>query len=233
MRAAFLMVAVLCTIGSSQSHANPVPADELSIANGAEYYAVHCAGCHGVQRDPIDDQWYEPDAYSEDYDFSGLVDEVEAARRKRDTLSNDETPEWAKLKDPGNQANDAAVRAEIMADLVSAIDAEYGYQGSPLGDDPLLGDATTGDIYGEDYDLAEDLGFNDVGDDGVIRAPGAGNLADPVSYFYGTDEQDLYRAISVGTGQSMPGFLETLGSEEAVWDLVNYIRSLWGQEWLD
>ena len=27
---------------------NPVPADEVSIARGAELYAIHCAMCHGV-----------------------------------------------------------------------------------------------------------------------------------------------------------------------------------------
>ena len=29
----------------------------------------------------------------------------------------------------------------------------------------------------------------------------------------------------------MPGWRTELGSDEAIWDLVNYIRSLWGEEW--
>ena len=30
---------------------NPVPADEASIARGAELYAIHCQMCHGVNHD--------------------------------------------------------------------------------------------------------------------------------------------------------------------------------------
>lgn len=30
---------------------NPVPADETSIARGAELYAIHCQMCHGVNHD--------------------------------------------------------------------------------------------------------------------------------------------------------------------------------------
>lgn len=29
--------------------ANPVPADEVSIARGAQLYAIHCAMCHGAE----------------------------------------------------------------------------------------------------------------------------------------------------------------------------------------
>jgi mono/diheme cytochrome c family protein len=62
--------------------------------------------------------------------------------------------------------------------------------------------------------------------------PGATNLADPVSYFYGTSEEEMFESIAEGTGEAMPGFRTELGGDEAIMDVVNYIRSFWGEEWL-
>jgi mono/diheme cytochrome c family protein len=43
----------------------------------------------------------------------------------------------------------------------------------------------------------------------------------------------MFNSIAYGAGgAAMPGWQIELGSDEAIWDLVNYIRSYWGEEWL-
>ncbi|MFK7974788.1 MAG: cytochrome c [Halioglobus sp.] len=211
------------------SIANPVPADDLSIANGFEAYDLHCATCHGTKSMPEDEQWYEPDTFKDDIDYDALIDKAQAKRQasQKEKFANvsgrDGAGRWAELPDPGGKANDASVRAQIMADLVAEIEREYGTQ---VAEQEL-------EEYSTEYDLAEELGFNDLGEDDAM--PGAPDLADPESFIYGTDEYDLYNTIAKGVGSAtlMPGFLSELGSEEAVWDLVNFIRSQWAEEWLD
>lgn len=216
-------------LSAAPALANPVPADDLSIANGYEAYDMHCARCHGTKTVAEDELWYEPDAYEDDIDYEALIDEAQAAREEAqkkkfaNIAARDGSGRWAELPDPGGKANDADVRAQIMADLVAQIDKEYGANEEVEELDP----------FSTDFDIGAELGFDDFGKDDAM--PGAPDLADPEAYLYGTDERDLYRAITkgIGNGSLMPGFLNRLGSEEAVWDLVNYIRSQWGPEWLD
>jgi len=209
--------------------ANPVPADDLSIASGYESYDRYCSSCHGTKLVAADELWYEPDPYEEEIDYDALIDEAQTARREAEErkfaniASRDGSGRWAELPDPGNQANEASVRAQIMEELVAEIDREY----------ELRQEAEELDPFGTDYDIGEELGFDGI--DEFDALPGAPDLADPEAFIYGTDEQTLFNSIAkgVGGGTSMPGFRARLGSEEAVWDLVNYIRSLWGPEWLD
>lgn len=227
------LVAALLTLGSlfpaAMSVANPVPADDLSIANGYEAYDLHCARCHGTKTIAEDELWYEPDEIQDDIDYEALIDQAQAARKEAEEkkfaniADRDGAGRWAELPDPGGKANDADVRAQIMAELVAQIDKEYGAQEEVEEIDP----------FGTDYDIGEELGFDDYGEEDAIA--GAPDLADPEAYIYGTDELDLYNAIAkgVGNGSLMPGYLQRLGSEEAVWDIVNYIRSQWSIEWLD
>lgn len=210
---------------SPSAWANPVPADDLSIANGFEYYDEHCAQCHGTKAVNETEQWYEPEQGAEQIDFSALIDQAEEARKRKfaNHVERDGAGRWAKLPDPGGKANDADQRAQIMAELVAEIDREYG----------LIEEVDEVDPFSTEYDIGEDLGFYSIDDDD--RLPDATDLADPETFFYGTDELELFRSIAMGVGSesTMPAFRARLGSDEAVWDLVNYIRSLWPDEWLD
>ena len=58
----------------------------------------------------------------------------------------------------------------------------------------------------------------------------ATDLTDPEAYYNGSGEQDIYNSIALGAGVGMPPWREQLKSEEAVWDLVNFIRSLWSED---
>lgn len=213
--------------------ANPVPADEESLINGADLYEQYCAECHGWDIDATGSGLYATDEDDGLYDFNELV-EVPAELESEDSV--DDWPEWAEMPDPGNKANPASVRAEIMAELTAAIDDAYG-------DDELVvdpGGIDSGEIPGEpdawepdeeapvnDEDADVDPGDIDPGD--VGRYPGAIDLADPEAYLLGTFDEDIYNSIAEGSGPTMPGFVQELG-EEGVWDLVNYITSLWDEE---
>jgi len=58
----------------------------------------------------------------------------------------------------------------------------------------------------------------------------ATDLTDPEAYYNGSTEQDIYTSIAQGAGVAMPPWQQQLKSEEATWDLVNFIRSLWSEE---
>lgn len=220
---------LFCGAVALPASANPVPADDLSIANGYENYDLLCSGCHGTKVIAGDELWYEPDPYEEDIDYDALIDEVQEARERDEErrfaniARRDGSGRWAEIPDPGNKANDASVRAQIMEELVAEIDRQYGAEDETVELDP----------FSTDYDIGEDLGFDRYGE--LDALPDAPDLADPESFIYGTDEQALYDAIAkgIGSGTTMPGFRVRLGSDEAVWDIVNYIRSLWGSEWLE
>lgn len=224
-----LLLIVPLLLPAALSYGNPVPSDDLSIANGYEAYDRHCAQCHGTKTLAEDELWYEPDNIQDDIDYEALIDQAQAARTEAqeekyaNISGRDGAGQWAELPDPGGKANDADVRAQIMAELVAEIDREYSAQVEQEEVDP----------FSTDYDIGEELGFNEIGEEDAIA--GAPDLADPESFIYGTDEYDLYNAIAKGVGNAslMPGFLKELGSEEAVWDLVNFIRSQWADEWLD
>lgn len=203
--------------------ANPVPADELSLLSGADAFERYCTECHGWDPseqyqalygdDPIDepDPLFEPPPRAEPTgpDFTA-PDEV------------DDWPEWAGPP-PEETDEDAQLRADILNDLVGAIDEVYDEEPAPDGwAVPAQEPQSVEELFGEETDseLARSMA-------------GATDLTDPVSFIYGTTETDLFFNIAHGTGVGMPGFREELGSDEAVWDLVNYIRSLWPEGWTD
>jgi mono/diheme cytochrome c family protein len=55
----------------------------------------------------------------------------------------------------------------------------------------------------------------------------ATDLTDPKAWRNGISEGEMFRSIRDGAGASMPAFKTQLPSEEDMWHLVNYIRSLW------
>jgi mono/diheme cytochrome c family protein len=219
--------AILAVFAAAPALANPVPADDMSIANGYEIYDLHCASCHGTRRLASDDQWYEPDPDQVEIDYEALIDQAQAAReaeekrRFANIAARDGSGRWAEIPDPGNKANDADVRAQIMEELVAEIDREYGLDQEVEELDP----------FSTDYDLGEELGFDDYGT--VEALPGAPDLSDPESFIHGIGEQALFTniALGIGDGSLMPGYRLRLGSDEAVWDVVNYIQSLWAQQY--
>lgn len=58
----------------------------------------------------------------------------------------------------------------------------------------------------------------------------ASNLTLPADYYNGSTDQDLFNSIADGAGVAMPGWRQTLGSDEAVWDLVYFVKSLWVEQ---
>ena len=57
----------------------------------------------------------------------------------------------------------------------------------------------------------------------------ATDLTDPDAYYSGTTDQDIFNSIANGAGVAMPAWRSQLGSDEAIWDVVSFIRSLQGQ----
>jgi mono/diheme cytochrome c family protein len=55
----------------------------------------------------------------------------------------------------------------------------------------------------------------------------ATDLTTPSLYKSGTSEGEVFRSIRDGAGDQMPAFKSQLASETDVWNLVNFIRSLW------
>jgi mono/diheme cytochrome c family protein len=55
----------------------------------------------------------------------------------------------------------------------------------------------------------------------------ATDLTTPSLYKSGTTEGEIFRSIRDGAGDQMPAFKSQLGSENDIWNLVNFIRSLW------
>lgn len=213
------------------AQASVVPSDEISLLNGAEYFERYCTGCHGWDpseqysslygEDPID----EPDPL-----FAAQEPAIPA-----DTLPVpepiDDWPEWAGPP-PEDDGPAPEARREMLTDMVSAIDNVYGEEAPTDNWNLIEADPDPGELAGDDaFEAAfgEDL----EGEGDLARMPGATDLTDPGSYLLGTTETDLFYTIANGTGAGMPGFRAELGSEEAVWDLVNYIRSLWGEDWVD
>jgi hypothetical protein len=125
-------------------------------------------------------------------------------------VPEEDWPEWAESPAPVREPD---VREEVLGTVSKAIAQAHGL--SP----ELETQGVSGDLVGS-------------GDtDGFDPLPGATNLADPTAYFYGTSDEELFNSIANGTGAAMPGWRTELGSDEAIWDLVSYIRSLWGEEW--
>lgn len=207
---------ILCMAlpGSGRIYASPVFADELSLNNGAQLYELHCSGCHG--RDPADRSGGFYDANETDYavDDSELIDVTPVEEPSQATeLPDDEWPEWAERPDPGKESEPDS-EGEVLSALITAIDGAH--QVAPESDE-------TGNYAGS-FGIGTGEGFTPI--------PGSTDLSAPQTYFYGTSEEEVFDSIANGTGAAMPGWRTELGSEEAIWDLVNYIRSFWAEEWL-
>jgi mono/diheme cytochrome c family protein len=55
----------------------------------------------------------------------------------------------------------------------------------------------------------------------------ATDLTDPKAFGSGTSEGEIFRSIRDGAGDTMPPFKTQISKEEDMWNLVNFIRSLW------
>ncbi len=55
----------------------------------------------------------------------------------------------------------------------------------------------------------------------------ATDLTSPQLYKSGASEGEIFRSIRDGAGDQMPAFKSQLDNEADVWNLVNYVRSLW------
>jgi cbb3-type cytochrome c oxidase subunit III len=55
----------------------------------------------------------------------------------------------------------------------------------------------------------------------------ATDLTAPQLYKSGTSEGEIFHSIRDGAGDQMPAFKSQLDSETDIWNLVNFIRSLW------
>jgi mono/diheme cytochrome c family protein len=55
----------------------------------------------------------------------------------------------------------------------------------------------------------------------------ATDLTSPKLYQSGGSEGEMFRSIRDGQGASMPSFKGQIQPEEDIWNLVNFIRSLW------
>lgn len=55
----------------------------------------------------------------------------------------------------------------------------------------------------------------------------ATDLTSPNLYKNGTSEGEIFRSIRDGAGDGMPPFLAEFSSQQDMWHLVNFIRSLW------
>jgi mono/diheme cytochrome c family protein len=55
----------------------------------------------------------------------------------------------------------------------------------------------------------------------------ATDLTSPQLYKSGTSEGEIFHSIRDGAGDQMPAFKGQLDSETDIWNLVNFIRSLW------
>lgn len=213
-RAGTRMAVLFClAVSPAAWSSNPIPADGLSLLNGAEYFKRFCTECHGW--DP-DEQYTS--LYSEDpFDVPDPLLEPELPEEPFVEEPEDDWPEWAGPAPQAPAQREPDVQSQVLSDLNAAIDDVY------REGDERFGAAVSG---------TGEPAYSDL-PDGTGRVQGATDLTNPLAYIYGTSENDLFDQIAHGTGPTMPGFLDALGSEEAVWDLVNYIRSLWGDDWLD
>lgn len=55
----------------------------------------------------------------------------------------------------------------------------------------------------------------------------ATDLTDPEYWASGISEGEVYRSIRDGAGDAMPPFKEKVSKDEDLWDMTNYVRSLW------
>ena len=55
----------------------------------------------------------------------------------------------------------------------------------------------------------------------------ATELTDPEAYYSGSSPQDIFTSIDNGAGVAMPAWGPVFNSDDKIWDLVHFIRSLW------
>jgi mono/diheme cytochrome c family protein len=58
----------------------------------------------------------------------------------------------------------------------------------------------------------------------------ATNLTLPADYYNGNTDEDMFNSIANGAGVAMPAWRPVVGSDDAVWDLVYYVKSLWAEQ---
>jgi mono/diheme cytochrome c family protein len=58
----------------------------------------------------------------------------------------------------------------------------------------------------------------------------ATDLTVPVDYYNGYTDEDIYNSIANGAGVAMPAWRPVVGSDEAVWDMVYFVKSLWAEQ---
>ncbi|HLH20564.1 MAG TPA: cytochrome c [Bryobacteraceae bacterium] len=55
----------------------------------------------------------------------------------------------------------------------------------------------------------------------------ATDLTNPKAYKSGSSDGEIFRSIRDGAGETMPPFAAQLSGDTEIWNLVNYIHSLW------
>lgn len=58
----------------------------------------------------------------------------------------------------------------------------------------------------------------------------ATDLTDPDLWYNGTEEWEVFRSIREGAGENMPPYKFYFSNDRDIWDLVNYVHSLWPEE---
>jgi mono/diheme cytochrome c family protein len=195
---------------TARVHAASDPSDTQSVTLGAQLYELYCSDCHGSDTTQHYDALYDSGTTDVSEEYAELIDIVRGVEAPEPYQVEEDWPEWAENPAPEREPD---VREEVLGTVSQAIAQAHG----------LSPEAQTQGARGDQ------VGVGDT--DRIDPLPGATNLADPTSYAYGTSEEDLFNSIANGTGTAMPGWRSELGSDEAIWDLVNYIRSLWGEEW--
>ncbi|HEY6131376.1 MAG TPA: cytochrome c, partial [Halioglobus sp.] len=209
----FTLCLCLDLLNSGRVFANPQLTDELSLSNGAQLYALYCSECHGRELTDRGDvlETNETDS-ALDYAEKIKKEHFEKSAEAAVGPEVDKWPEWAERPTP-KEPEVPDEKTEVLKMIVAVI--EEAHRPKP-----------TSDMHGPGSNSRQE---------NVARfdpQPGATNLADPESFYYGTTEDELFDSIAKGTGASMPGWRTELGSDEAIWDLVNYIRSFWDEAWL-
>jgi mono/diheme cytochrome c family protein len=200
----------LCLLGSGRVFASPELADEQTLSNGANLYALYCSECHGDPVKRLDKQ----DESNNAVDYSELIAIAQGKTAPAGTAipNKEEWPAWAERPDPGEET-EPDERTEILNVVTAVIEQAHGIK-------PGSGE------------LENPGGNSNNKGGGFEPMPGATDLSNPQTFFYGTSEEEVFKSIANGTGAAMPGWRTELGSDEAIWDLVHYIRSFWGEEWL-
>jgi len=189
--------------GPGPVYANPVYADEQSLNNGAQLYEQHCSECHGRIAADISGEQHETDDTNPLNEQSAMIATVPV---EQSPPVPDDWPAWAKRPNPAAvEVRKPDVTAQILNEVNAVIDKAY----ATASEQPAPKGAGV---------------FNPI--------PGVTDLSDPAAYYYGISEEELFNSIASGTGAAMPGWRTRLDNGEAIWDLVNYIRSFWSEEWL-